>query len=459
MNRHVDIAVVAAGPAGLCAAATALEEGRSVAIFEKNNVPGGTANMGMGPFAVGSKVQQRMMDPLTKEQAFEKFMAYNHWKVDARIVRDYFWRSADTIDWLMSMGVEFVGAMKNFPESHQTWHIVKPLEGQVGPRCAGAMNRKLYEHCIELGGDFYFNTPVKEIIMNDGCAKGVLAVSEQGDDIIIESDAVIIATGGFGTNPEMVKEHTGYDLGKNMIDFMVPGIVGDGIRMAWKAGAAKGRMMMEKISGNSIPGASVGQLPQFQCFVQASPICINYAGDRVANEFTMQNPSVSANIADIQPDKNIYRIMDTGILKHLRRDGMEFPSEVNRFIDPTENFEEAWEDAEKQYPGCAFNSDSLEEIAEKMKVPVENFIETVERYNDFCEMNYDDDFCKPRDFLCPIRGKRFYAYRLTCGAYGSLGGIKINHRYEVLREDGDHLRRCTLASDSDEYPKMRQRRC
>ena len=80
---------------------------------------------------------------------------------------------------------------------------------------------------------------------------------------------------------------------------------------------------------------------------------------------------------------------------------------------------------------------SAEELAEKIGMPVETFVQTVERYNEQCEQNYDDDFCKNRQNLIPLTGKKFYALKIMPSAYGSLGGIKINHKLEVVTENDE----------------------
>lgn len=107
---NTDIAIAAAGPAGLAAAIAAAEAGMKVCVFEKAAVPGGAARMGMGLLGLESRIQKRSMIGLTKEEAFQRFMDYTQWKVDAALVRNYFWRSGDTINWLEDMGVPFWGA-------------------------------------------------------------------------------------------------------------------------------------------------------------------------------------------------------------------------------------------------------------------------------------------------------------------------------------------------------------
>ncbi len=432
-----DLAIVAAGPAGLCAAVAAAESGVSVVVFEKAATAGGTANMGMGPFGVESRLQKRTMGTLRKEEAFRRFMDYVHWQADANLVHDYIWKSGSTIDWLEDMGVKFAGAMKNFPTSEATWHVVQPDDGsRPGARAASSMNRVIYNRAVELGVTFYFETPVKKLTGEVGKkVTGFIAKSDKdGTEYEVSAKAVIIATGGFGTNPEMVKEYTDYTLEKDMFDFLVPGIVGDGIKMAWELGAGKGRMEMERTGGNPLPGANLGAYFQSFLFSNAGAIGVNKLGYRVADESVFQNSSVYGNIIDYQPERKLYKIMTSDVVKHYRRNGVDFPTEVFHF-DPTEDFENAWLKAEEDHPDIAFNADSIEELAEKMGIPADTLAETVERYNEQCAQNYDDDFCKSKEYLVPLTGKKFYALRVACGAYGSLGGIKINHKLQVITED------------------------
>jgi len=429
-----DVAIIAAGPAGLCAAVAAKEAGVDVAVFEKAGIAGGTANMGMGPFGVESKLQKRSLINLKKEDVFKRFMDYVHWQSDPHLVHDYFWRSGETIDWLEDMGVVFAGAMRNFPDSEQTWHVVQPEGGgRPGARSAGAMNKVIYERALELGVEFYFNTPAYEIVKTGDKVTGLKARSNDGEEYEVEAKAVIVATGGFGTNPEMIKEYTGYTLDKDMFDFKVPGIVGDGIKMAWAAGAGKGRMEMERVLGHAMPGAELGMVPQVRAFQQATPLAINKSGYRVCDESVMQNSAVGANIIDYQQDKTVYMVISDSILRHFKQKGIDYPNEVFH-EDPLENFKEVWAQKAEEYPDIAYVADSPEELAEKMGIPVDNLVETIEQYNEFCDQNLDDDFGKDHRYLIPLTGK-LYANRLVCSAYGSLGGIKINHKLQVITDD------------------------
>ena len=126
MKRYeTQVCVIAAGPSGLSAAVQAAENGAEVIVLEKAKAVGGAANMGMGPLGIGTRYQKQQMIDITVEKAFNMFMDYTHYNVDARLIKRYFAQSAGTIEWLEDMGVEFEGAFKYFPQSEATWHIVK----------------------------------------------------------------------------------------------------------------------------------------------------------------------------------------------------------------------------------------------------------------------------------------------------------------------------------------------
>ena len=193
-KMEADVIVVAAGLSGLAAAATAAENGAKTLVFEKSNTTGGAANMGMGPLGVGSRLQRSQMVALTPGEAFRKHMFFTHYNVDARLVRDFYFKSGSTIDWLEdSVGVEFVGAQRAFsaPEATRaysegefTWHVVKPEGGGMpGPRAATAMTKKLTEYAKENGAEFVMETPVKSLIKEDGAVVGVIAVDKNGEEI------------------------------------------------------------------------------------------------------------------------------------------------------------------------------------------------------------------------------------------------------------------------------------
>ena len=438
MKVSIDVAVVAAGPADLAAAIAASEGGASVAVFEKMPIVGGTANMGMGPFGVESRIQKELMEELTKEKAFRIMMDYTHWGVDARLVRDYFWKSGNTIDWLEDMGVRFDRPTKYYAGGYATWHVVRPEDGsRPGPRAASDMIKVMFRRAKELGVQFYLETPATEILVEDNKVVGLRAAGASGETYEVEAEAVILATGGFGNNDEMIHAYTGYTYGKDLFSKKVPGITGDGLRMAWAAGAGKGRMSMERITGTKIDGAE--KYLAHMTLRQPRALVVNQLGERVMDEFEMRNAAVFANVIDRQPGRFCYQIMDDKIIRYLARNGLDMPHNVFRF-NFAERFYDELDGMLADFPEDMFMADSVEELEEKLGIEPGALVRTVEEYNDACDEHYDDVFLKDRQYLQPLLGKRFYAVRVFCGAYGSLGGIRVNHRLEVLTEDWKKIR-------------------
>ena len=92
-DYKTQIVVIAGGPSGLSAAVQAAEDGAEVIVVEKAAAIGGAANMGMGPLGIGTRYQKQQMEDITVEKAFNMFMEYTHYNVDARLVKRYFEQS------------------------------------------------------------------------------------------------------------------------------------------------------------------------------------------------------------------------------------------------------------------------------------------------------------------------------------------------------------------------------
>lgn len=429
-NYEAQICVIAAGPSGLSAAVQAAEDGAEVIVLEKAAAVGGAANMGMGPLGIGTKYQKAQMIDISVEKAFNMFMEYTHYNVDARLVRRYFEQSAETIEWLEDMGVEFEGAYRYFPMSEATWHIVKTDKG-IGPRAASFMNKALYEKALELGVTFLLETPATEILKDeDGAVCGVKGVTKDGEEVQVSCKAAIICTGGAGCNPELIKEETGYTFGKDMFNFAIPGIMGDGLKMAWAAGADHVQVRIEEAA--SVEG--IDDLPQCIPNVMTQPnLVVNLFGKRIMNEEYIQNATYLSNVVGAQKDKVAFSIVDTSIVKGYIRNGVDVISMV-RTEEDVSDFYDAVQMAKDNGNTAFCIADTIEELAEQMGVDPDALAETVDEYNDYCDST-DEEFFKQKKYLKPVHKGPFYAARLRCGGYGTVGGIRINENCEVCDPD------------------------
>ena len=428
-----EIAVIGGGPAGQSAALQAAQLGREATIFEKKDHLGGAFKGGSGPFAVDTIQQRRLQRVVTKAEAFKYFMDFTHWQVDPKLVSTYVNKSADTIKWLEAIGCEFDSLNAYIEGGNHTWHVYS-----MGPE--GFICDRMWKEEEKLGVKAVLNARVTELIREEGKVCGFFADID-GQKTEIRAKAVVIATGGFGNNAEMVKEYTPYELGKSIIAF-TEGCDGEGIRMAWEAGASKGYMFYDAYVGilHHEYGGPGGFCMELRPLRQPN-LMVNERAERFTDEYVLSNGAYGINAVRRQPGAHAYMILTDEIVDHYREDGfvITLPSKdpfTNRFTDWPIDFEKKVDSLiEEGFPDV-FKADSLEELAGKMGLDSDKLQETVERYNQLCDTRYDEDFHKRSEFLKPVRGKKFYAARLFANSYGTLGGININYKAEVLDNDG-----------------------
>jgi fumarate reductase flavoprotein subunit len=449
---EADVIVIGGGASGITAAVAAAEKGASVIVIEKGGATGGAANMGMGFFAVGSEHQQHQMVDLSVEDAFKFFMEYTHWRSDARLVRRYFGQSADTVKWVESMGVSFLGAYKYFKESKQTWHVVKAQGASVpAERSASNLYRVLTERATELGVDVRYFTKAKEIIIENGYVTGVRVEKEDGETALAECSCVIVATGGFGDNPKMIKEYMGFEWGKDLYSFRIPGVSGDGLNMLWAAGAGRTAPVMELTY--TAPGLTDVYKTLSETMRQPN-LMVNLDGFRFINEEIMNNTVYTGNAIARQRERTAFSIIDESILDSYGKTGLDYVT-VHHNIRNTDKWETELkgyfsgaaaeasglsmlhDDAAKQ-SNCFFEADSLEELCEKTGIAFENLRNTMEEYNGAAK-GEDALFFKKHRYVKPFAGGKLYAAKHFPAGYGSLGGVAVNDLLEVLTPAGEKI--------------------
>ena len=155
-----DVVVIGAGASGSAAAWAAAEKGLKVVTLEKSAMAGGTGKFSEGIFAVESSMQRDWNYGLTKDQAFTMIMNYGHWRGNARMVRAFVDRSAETIDWMKKQGVKFEKLFSNYPNGLYTWHI---YEG----RGAGWINLFMKKY-LDAGQTLLLNTWGEKLIQENG---------------------------------------------------------------------------------------------------------------------------------------------------------------------------------------------------------------------------------------------------------------------------------------------------
>ena len=423
-HLQADIVVISAGSAGLAATVAAAEKGAKVITFEKASTTGGAGNFAQGPMAVESKLQRRRGYNFTVEEAFKLHMDFTHWQVDARLVRAYYEKTASTIDWLEEKGVEFDDELSDHGAGNKkVWHRVKGQHiGGAGQ--AATLLKILTEKAKEYGAQIFLKTPVKSILKKGKKITGVIAEDPYGEEIRVDAKAVIVATGGFSNSPEMLKKYTGFEFEREVYPVRNNrNITGDGIRMAWKAGAAPTLMTLHMAHG--LPDL------EFMPLFQHPELVVNLSGERFMNEEAMANTTFFGNAIARQKQKECFMIMDENAKKYYQENGprdgpfgaIDLDAEIKKAL--------------ARGSQSIFVADLLDEVAAKTGIDAAGLKRTVAEYNQACEKHRDDLFFKKAENLRPVKEPKFYVGRISPHALGTLGGIRINYKTEVLNKDLD----------------------
>ncbi len=425
-----DVAVVGSGATGLAAALTLAEGGAKVVVFEKQRSLGGTSNFFQGTFAVESDMQRARYVDYTRDQCFKATMDSSHWRANPHLVRAIINESGPTIRWLQDQGVVFTDATINMPDSPLTYHVIKG-KGE-------AVVKALVDKAKSKGVVFMPGTPVVALLREGGRISGVI-VNSDDEEMDVAVKAVVIASGGYANNKEWVKRYTGYELGVNLFPVGNTGKTGDGLRMAWELGAAEegvGTIEMFRVAPVGDEFAMGCQLEQ----ASAQPdLWVTSRGKRFCDEaITFWDTPVGNAQGRYKSDGYTYSIFDDSIIDRLeergldRGVGMDFPPGF-KLTELRREIQAALDNKSTE----VFAADSLAELASQLEIDPATLTATVDEYNRYCAQGYDELFAKDPRYLRPLTGPQFYATRARTVFLGTMGGLRVTGRLEVLDKKDD----------------------
>lgn len=433
-----DLVVVGGGASGKSAALIAARAGKNVVVIEKMPETGGLSVFAEGTAAFESSVQKELGTPRlskyhfpTKQEGLDKIMGYSHQRANYEVARAFVENSAETIDIYRDLGVVYKTcdiAAEDDPNEVWTFHLPEGL----GAHC----QEVLLDAIQKLDVDIFTETPAKELIVEGGRVVGVVAESE-GAPLRIGGKAVILATGGMGSNPDRIFKYSWFAPAAYNMNTLTPlQNMGDGLDLALSAGAdptvittcpilaAGGRDMT---MDSQVGGAGVNP-----------GVWVNKTGHRFAAE------SVAENLGDIgtyygkQPGGIVWSILSQADVDRLVSEGSEIA--IGEFVVYHKPMDRLPIELDAHLEsGLVKKADTLEELADMMDVPQDVFVETMRSYNEACEKGYDDAFMKKPQYLRAVDKAPFYAIPLTTGTMGSAGGIKINGNMQVVDVDGNAI--------------------
>ena len=422
MGDEFDVVCVGGGGTGLAGAVTAAEAGARVLVLEKRHVLGGNSTVASGIFAAESPTHQRLNIVAPREELFRAAVEYSHWTVNPRLLRAFVDRSPETIEWLEGLGVEFEWVTPLFEgQTPPVWHV---------PRGGGStMVDAIVARAEELGVKILVDAPVVGI-ERDEAGNFKLEYTEGEERTVVSTKCVLIGTGGYGGNAEMLAEHCpDYEPDS----WFCSGLRhdGDGIRMADGLGAAADGFGLCEFHAPSVQG------PLFLSLALRDPatLILNSRGRRFFDEAIVDNAFEAANALRRQPGQVAFGILDARMRDAVlakaanKSQGPLYEDQMNN----TEQFRKLLDGVSGTRGGVA---NSIEEVAAIVGGDPEVVAGSIAEYNRFCASGYDEDFGKNRRYLQAVEQAPFYVLRGRVGYFNTIGGIKVSERLEVV-DDGE----------------------
>lgn len=400
-DMKADIVVIGAGGAGMAAAIEAAEAGATnIVILEKMPLTGGNtvrSTGGLNACATDLQKQEGIEDSV--DLMVKDTMEGGHNLNDETLVREMAERSADAVTWVNSHGGDLSEVGMFGGASVKRIH--KPTGGSaVGPMLVTMLN----DNIKKLGIPVMLETKAEEILVDaDGKICGVKASNSTGE-ITIDCKAVVLATGGFGANAEMVVKYKS-DL-QGFATTNHSGATGDGIAMAEKLGAAF--VDLDQIQTH--PTVNPETTDMYTEAVRGNgAVLINKEGKRFVNELETRDV-VSAAILS-QTDGICYLVFDQAV-----RDGLKA---IEKYITA----------------GIITEADSIEELAGKLRIDPAAMKATMDNYAASVTAGTDAEFARA-DMAQPLTAPKFYAGLCAPAIHHTMGGVKIDTSCQVLKEDG-----------------------
>ena len=449
VSYDADVVVIGAGGAGMTAAMTAADAGQKVVILESQAMVGGNSARATGGMNAAKTVYQDENEfdqaagvEKTLATAAEKYAdnetitalaktVSEQWAAyqanptgyfdsvelmeldtmvggkginDPELVETLCEGTADAIDWLDENGITLHNVSSFGGASVKRIHRPVNEEGKV-VSVGAYMIPLLQENCEKRGIDIVLNTTVDTILTDaNGAAVGVSGTDKDGNTVVVNAKSVILATGGFGANLDMVTQYK-----PELAGFMTTnaaGAQGQGIEMATAIGA--GTVDMDQIQIHPTVEANTAALIT-EGLRGDGAILVNANGERFIDEVGTRDVVSAAEIA--QPGSYSWLIVDQAMA--------DASSVIQGYIKK----------------GYTKTGATYEELAKELDVDPAAFANTMETWNSYVEAKNDPDFGRT-SFANPLNNGPYYAIKVTAGVHHTMGGVTINSATEVLKEDG-----------------------
>lgn len=421
-----DVVVVGMGLAGVTASMSALDQGATVVAVEKAGAAGGSSKYSGGFITgVGTEQQQAVGYDLDVDGYMDYFNSCTDQSVktdetDRDAVRAMIERSAGDIKFLEEHGIGITGP-DGFGGDFLVWHYPATRTSAFDGDAGGADHIVAGMDYLDAQENFsiYYNTPATSILTDDsGAITGVLCEREDGSTLTVNAKSVVLSCGGWAASPELMERFCPDFPSEWVLPYTTAAMTdtGDGITMAEALGAAvyEDGWWMDLAIGVD-PGGYTTYFPDTLngLINYANYFVVDGEGTRVFNVNALYGPRSIAFADAMERTGKIFSIFTAEGFEN----GIAFIEENGRVDDKN-----------------IYKADTLEELAEKTGMDVENFTAQVARYNEMCANGVDEDMGQTT--LIPIGEGPYYAVSVKTITMGTIGGLKTNDDNQVLSTDG-----------------------
>ncbi len=425
-----DMVVVGGGGSGLSCAIQAAKDGLSVAVLEKKAELGGNTSYAEGHASFESDEQHKRGLDVPKDEAYRVILDYSHWRAKPSLVARFVENADQTVVKMRDEGVVYedvfvMKADKGLP----TWHIP---EGEMG-----GLVEVLARSVRERGVEVFFETAATELIASDGVVRGVLATDKDGEDVRIGAGAVVLATGGFGSNAELLAKYTPYSHPESIRPFGSDAATGDGLLMAESAGGRPFSGIGTALLGPLMEGKTISS--HSNCAGFQPYFWTNAQGRRFCNEVVGLNFGHAGHTMALTPEGYIWTFLDQAHIRHLVEEGCD--TGYGLYVPPEAPLDKLLPELEEDVRRgrTVFTADTLEALAAKIGIDPDTLLAEADRYNQACAAKTDTDFFKPAVYLRPLTEGPFYAFKMTPGILVTTGGIDIDEYMRVIDADSNPI--------------------
>lgn len=429
--------IIGGGGAGQTAAIRADEFGVKTLLLEKQAMLGGAFAMHGGWMIVtGADVQKRLGVKNDSPNAMvHDFLANGQFENDLNKLVIYARNIGPTVNWLENyVGLKFDERRGLQRQGEYVFDRVLFYEDNT-PGIIRTFKAKL-DQAKNL--EIVTGARAEELVVKDGRVTGIKATMADGTKLTVTAEAVLLATGGYGNNKEMLQEPV-----KSALYYGPVCSTGDGFRMAQAVGAQLHNMQFGKLYPNGVevaPGKAKSTLFGNNAALLESAIIVNKKGVRVVDEKASNHTILTALLAE--PSKTFYFVMDEKGFRAWRS------NVASNMISQTEI--DAWLANDGKNPPLLVKGDTLEDAAKKAGIDAAALAETVKRYNGFVQAGEDKDFGRPAKFMLnqiPDKGP-FYIVEQKPRFATTLGSVVSSDEFEVLDRDGKPIANLFVAGES-----------